>query len=272
MEHTEITPAEVAEEIQVETPAEEVLPKTDELVVEEPSGETEIIPEPRKQSAQARIDEITRARREEEREKEYWKKIALGKKQEEMPAETTQPTSPSIPPRPTLDTFDTTEEYEDALLTWHENKKEIVSRAARQQESHEEALRSFNERSKKMRDEYEDFDEIIEAPVFSPVMRAALLHSENGPAVAYYLGLPENRILAEKIRRLPIEVQPYELGKLETQLLIAKKTKKVPGAPTPITPVGMAGGGEKDLSEIKDEAEWFARYREQKLKKLQSKR
>ena len=109
---------------------------------------------------------------------------------------------------------------------------------------------------------------MIEAPVFSPVMRAALLKSENGPEVAYFLGLPENRDTAEKIRSLPIEMQPYELGKLATKLELAKQTKKVPSAPPPIKPVGMTGGGTGvDPSKMTTE-EWMEWDKQKRLEKL----
>jgi hypothetical protein len=57
--------------------------------------------------------------------------------------------------------------------------------------------------------------------------------------------------LANKINSLPLVDQIYELGKLETSLLVAKKTRKVPTAPAPITPVGgITGGTEIDISKM----------------------
>ncbi len=255
-------PAEVAE-VQEEAPAEEAI---DETVAEAPAEVTP--PPPRKKTAQERIDEITRARREAEREREFWKNEALKGREEKPP----EPSRPSLgPSRPTLDQFETTVAYEDALLNWHERKKEVETQVTRQQVAHDESLRTFNQRSRKLREENEDFDEVIEAPVFSPVMRLALLNSENGPAVAYHLGRPENRDEADRIRRLPIEMQPYELGKLETKLLLIKQTKKVSGAPPPIKPVGMAGGSpEVDTSKMTT-AEWMEWDKQRTMEKLKGK-
>jgi len=98
-------------------------------------------------------------------------------------------------------------------------------------------------------------------------MREALLQSENGPQVAYHLGRPENWDLANKIRELSPTRQLYELGKLETQLLVVKQTKKVTAAPPPIKPVGITGGGEKDPSKMSTE-EWMDWDKKQTIEKI----
>jgi hypothetical protein len=98
----------------------------------------------------------------------------------------------------------------------------------------------------------------------------ALLNSDNGPELAYFLGRPENRTTAEKIRNFPVEIQLYELGKLEASLLVAKKTKKVPSAPPPLTPVGMGTGGEEDPSKMST-AEWMEWDKKRTLERLSKK-
>ena len=263
----EVVTTEVAEEIQVEEPAEEVVEQTEETE-EILKSEESLPPEPKKKTAQERIDEITKARREAEREREYWKRAAL-EKAAPAKGETERPVTPIIPSRPTLNQFETTEEYEDALFTWYESKKEIETRVTKQQVELTEAFATFNQRAKKLREEHEDFDQVIESPVFSAAMRLTLLHSENGPAVAYYLG--QNTDVAEKICLLPVERQSYEIGKLETQLVIAQKTKKIPGAPSPIKPVGISGGApERDTSKMSTE-EWMRWDKERTLEKLKAK-
>jgi hypothetical protein len=269
MENEEIVPAEVAEEIQVETPAEEALSETDETKVEESPVETPSPAEPKKKTAQERIDEITRLRRQEEREKEYWKKVALSKEEESAPspAQSAFPND-GLTARPEMYQFETVTEYEDALFAWYETKKEIVNQNVKQQEERQQVTHNFNQRANAFRAEYEDFDEVIEAPVFSPIMRDVLFRSESGPQIAYYLGRPENWDTAEKIRKMPPLMQVFELGKLETQFLLAQKTKKVPGAPSPIKPVGITGGvGEKDTSKMSDE-EWWEYEKQKKSQKI----
>lgn len=265
MDEEQVVPAEAAEEAQAEAPAEE----TEEVPTE--AAAEDAPPAPKKKSAQDRIDEITRARREAEREREYWKQVALAKERGEVPPGQPPQQTPSIfPPRPALEQFETTAQYEDALLTWHENKKMTMARVQYQRAEADTALMTFNERADKLRAEHEDYDVVIETPVFSPVMRNTLLRSENGPEIAYYLGLPQNKAEADRIRNMPLEMQPYELGRLETKFLLAKQTKKVPGAPAPIKPVGMTGAPEKDPSKMTT-AEWMKWDREKTIEKLKAK-
>jgi len=223
-------------------------------------------PPPPKKMAQERIDEMRRKQGDAEREAAYWRKVALGKEQTSPPVNT-----PQGPQRPTLDQFDTVEEHDDAVYEWRKEKDRKETALLQQKQEQETTLRTFNDRARKLREENDDFDEVIESPVFTPVMRNVLLQSENGPEVAYFLGKPENRDQAEKIRNLPADRQAYEIGKLESNLLLAKKTRKVPGAPAPITPVGMGGGGkEKDPSEMST-TEWMAWDKQRTLEKLKAK-
>lgn len=254
--------AEVQEEVS-EAPVEET------EVAEGAPEETETPPPPRKKTAQKRIDEITKARREAEREKEYWKQQALNNaKKEERPAE--EPT-PNIPARPNLSQFDTTEEYEDALLAWHENRKAMEDAIKRQKAEQEEGFRKFQTAADAVRQKYPDFDEVVERPVFSDQMRLSILNSDTGPEMAYYLGLPENAEVAARIRSLSPERQIYEMGKLDTRLSLAQKVKKVPSAPPPITPVGMSGtGAEKDPGKMSIE-EWMAWDKQNTLDKIKHK-
>jgi hypothetical protein len=102
-------------------------------------------------------------------------------------------------------------------------------------------------------------------------MRYAILNSDTGPELAYFLGLPENRDTALKIQSLSPDRQYYEMGKLETKIALAQKTKKVPSAPPPISPVGMSGtGGEVDPSKMST-AEWMAWDKQKTLDKLKAK-
>jgi len=264
----QVKSTQVAEVTEGQTPPVEEVKETKpvEETATTPPTETPLLEQPRKKTAQERIDEITRARRQAEREADYWKRVAQERAQEPQ----VQPQTPQIPTRPNINQYQTQEEYEDALFAWRDNKRYIETNSERMKRDLGEAQRSFNIRATKFREEHEDFDEVINNPVFSPAMSIALLKSENGPEVAYFLGLPENRPVVEKISNLPVEVQLYELGKLETNLLLAKKTRKIPSAPSPITPVGGSGtGAEEDPSKMSTEAwmEWEKKTRMDKLKK-----
>jgi hypothetical protein len=252
-------PTEVAE---VEEPVVEV--PVEPVVEDAPVEETP----PKKKSAQERIDEITKARREAEREREYWKQVALDKAKE-TPQPTPAPATRN--PRPVISQFDTTEQYEDALLDWRDRVKEEQVAQQRMVVEQEEGLAKFQRAAAKAREQYADFDEVVETPVFSPQMRYAILNSDTGPELAYFLGSPENRDTALKIQSLSPDKQYYEMGKLETRLALAKQTKKVPSAPPPISPVGMSGtGGDVDPSKMTTE-EWIKWDRQKEMERLKKK-
>ncbi len=268
----EVSTEKVAEESRAEEkPAEEEVKVPDDgekatATIETSAGM--MVSAPKKQTAQERIDAITKARREAEREKEYWKRVALEKDQK--PPEPPKPPADGGMPRPALEQFQSQQEYEDALFGWYERRKESDRVAQERQKEESEGLKKFNKSAEKIRQEYEDFDDVVERPVFTPAMRAAILGIENGPVVAYHLGRPENQDIAERIRELPIERQFYEIGKLESQLILARSTKKVTTAPAPINPVGITGGGapEKPPDDIND---WMKWNRERELQKWKEK-
>ncbi len=254
----EVQPEQGAE---VEAPVVETpeTPEAETPVVE--THEEEIkLPTPKKQTAQERINEITRKWREEQRETERLKRELAEK---EKPAERSD--------RPKLENFQTQEQYEDALLEWNDNKRSKETAKERKQREEAELLAKFNEKAATLRQTYEDFDEVVENPVFSPIMRDALLRSDSGAMVSYFLGRPENRSLADKIRSLPDTLQVYELGKLETKLILASKTKTTTSAPAPIKPVGD-GGGTAELDEEKmSDADWYKLEQKREYDKVKKK-
>ena len=224
-----------------------IIEETPELAPEEEITEItekDLIEPPKKQSVQERINEITYKMREEEREKEYWKNLALGEKEPPEPA----PPKPSTEGRPSQTNYESVEEYEDALFDWRDAKRNSETLAKTQEEEKKEALSEFNKNAAKLRAEHEDFDEVINAPVFTDPMKDALFASENGPLVAYHIA--KNREVADKIKTLPPERQIYEMGKLEERLILAQKTIKTTAAPEPIDPVGITGAPEINPSDL----------------------
>lgn len=253
---------EVAEEIQVEEPAEGM--NVEESEEEVPTDTPPVRP---KKSVQERIDEITKARREAERETDYWKRVALERAEKEKAAPTQ---SLPVSDRPRYEQFETQEQYEDALIEWHNRRKvvefEIANRRNQEQRLYDELQRQVNS----LKAEYDDIEEVVENPVFTSAMRFSILHAENKAAVAYHLGRPENRELAEKIGSLPVELVAMEIGKLDAKLSITKGTKKVSGAPKPLTPLGMSGGGGViDESKLTDD-EWYALERKRQREKIET--
>ena len=114
MEEQVVAPPEGAEaaavqEIPAEVPEEPKTPETPEVTEQEEV----VIPPPVKQTAQERINEITRKRREAEREVER-----LKKELEEKAQAKTVPTD-----RPKIENFETQEAYEDAVYEWRDRQR-----------------------------------------------------------------------------------------------------------------------------------------------------
>lgn len=294
MVETPAIPAEQAAEVEVIEGTEGTTPPDEtgaaEAAAATPPDETGAIikpilkPKP-KQTAQERIDEITRLRRDDQREKEYWKKIALSTAQREPLEPPVKKEEAVLPPapvvaKPNLNDFESVEKYEEELLNWHDRNKQAEADVKngrerdRQQKAEElNAERQFLERAADFEKDHPDFLDIVSAPVYSPTMKKTLFATENGVMTAYYLGLPENRPIAEKIKALPPHLQVYELGKIETQVLFLKLANKRTNAPDPINPVNSNSGETVDTSKMSDE-EFYAyderrrvsEYKKQKLK------
>lgn len=246
---------EAATEIQGTEPAE----ATKEEVTPEVKEEELVIPPPKKQTAQERINAVIKKQREAEREAAHWKRLA---EQKEQIAQTSD--------RPQIENYPTQEAYEDALFDWRDNIRKKETSREQEIRLEQEAVSKFKSAAEKMKEVYEDFDEVVEQPVFSPTMREVLLNSDEGAMVAYFLGRDENHAVAEKIRNLPVKLQVYELGKLEERLKIAKKTQKPTGAPSPISPVGATGGKVIDESNLTDD-EWYRLRKQRMAKKIKDK-
>ena len=275
MEQTELEiPAEkAAEEEEVTEPTaeeeaareEEEVSKVTEPTAEEEAAAAERKKQERKQTAQERIDQVTKARREAEREMEYWKSVALQRQQKtDIPKE--EPTPAAEIPKPTLEQYESIEAYTEAMFSWkdQQNKATEARKVAegtriKAEQDRLESEKRFLERAEKIRENHPDFNDVITAPVFTGTMRQVLLDLDNGAILAYHLGLPKNKKTAEKISTLPVHLQVYELAKLETQLLLAEKSNKTPGAPPPINPLNSGTGSElnKDTSKMSD-AEFYA--------------
>lgn len=255
----EVTTVVAQEEIeegeinQTETTTEEPI---QEEAAQEESDEIKL-PSPKKKTAEDRIKELTYRWREEQRKNEQLRK------EKETPQNQTQID------RPKIEHFNSQEEYEDALLSWHESKKEKERTEEKQKTEIKQAVEKFEEKAVKLREVYHDFDEVINLFPSTETMRLTLLKSDEGALMAYYLGRPENHSLAERIANQSPEKQIYELGKLETKLILAQKQTKTTKAPEPVKPVGM-GAPPVDESALSDD-EWFKLQQQRRLENIQKK-
>lgn len=251
VEVEEVEIEEVAEEATVsdETTTEEV-----EEIPEESSAE------PKKKGVQKRLDELTRekyeARRQAERERaerEYWQKKAMGIDKEPEPTG-----------KPTADKFETYEDYLEALSDWkldqRLSKQQQEQTKNTEEQKKAELAQSYKTRVEAVKSKFEDYDEVAHGLHWSPTetMAAAIMESEKGPEIAYWLGShPED---AERIGRMSERQQLLEMGRIAE--IAATPKKKATEAPPPIKPAGTNTKAEKDPSEMTD-AEFAAWRRKQ---------
>lgn len=218
---------------------------------------------PRKPTAKDRIDELTRLRREAERDAEYWRAKALQApepKQEAKPAEPTA-TAPD-PEQYEAGEFDT--RYIRDLARF-EAKQEVAAAIAsvKAEQTQGQAEREWQSKIAKASETMPDFEEKVIAGAqrnewaCSPQMGEALRASDQGPELAYHLA--SNPAEAARISRLSPALQLMELGKLEAKLT-QPKANTVTNAPTPAPQARGSGGTFKAAPDTGDFAAFERTY------------
>jgi len=149
------------------------------------------------------------------------------------------------PPRPSRVNFDSEEDYEDALLDWKIQKPAVSEQQATDSpktqetpgasppqvsEKVREIVDNWNDSCDDAAEKYEDFDEVTfkntSLPI-TPMMRDALIESENGGEAIYFLG--KNQAEAERIAALPLSGQVMAINELSK-----KFASTTTNAPDPI--------------------------------------
>jgi len=154
--------------------------------------------------------------------------------------------------------------HEAALIEWSARRsaqataaKIEAKQAEAQKSEHEKAIAKQNQaiadkfaaRVAKFEKDHPDYRDVVErddVPASMP-MQHAMLNSEDGPAMAYYLG--QNPDEAERISKLDGINAVYEMGKISARL--AEKPR-ASTKPAPITPLktGSASANRKAPSEM----------------------
>ncbi len=253
-----IDPEQVVEEEVSQTTGDKGVPA-------EPSPD---VAEPKKTKVQERIGQLTKEKWDARREAEYWKNQAA--KRETPPTEVS-----SDRPKPPLETeFSDTEEYrkarveyEDKLDAWRERGKRTQEIQFRQKQEHEDNLAKYNLNAERMRAKYQDFDETVNSPVFTPELSVEILASEYAPEIGYYLA--KNPAEAQRISSLSLNAIAREIGRLESKFTEGK-SRLISGAPKPLTTVAGNDIVTKDPSKMTDD-EWYRWDKQEKIKKIKLK-
>lgn len=224
----------------------EIIEKTEGIPADEAAEETpDAGAEPPKKSkgVQKRIDELTGNWRSAERDRDYWRDLALQKKEE--PAQTVTET----PPKP--DDFDDYADFISAQASFTvkqelatanavESKREAEKEAGRKKT---QALETFDKQVHEARGRYDDFDAVVFDPSvpINDAMVAVISQSEQGADIAYHLGT--NPAEAQRIARMEPLAAARELGRIEYALSAPRKTTN---APKPAAVINRGGVSDPD--------------------------
>jgi hypothetical protein len=207
----------------------------------EEAGEAEeVVEETRpKKTAKERIDELTAARRQAERDAEYWREQAM--------RHAPQPTAPAPQPndgKPDPQAYASGEfdpDYIEALTDW--KASQAVRQAMSQHEQQvtiRQQVQGFEQRLAQQFPEGEPagISALRRAPVLPEAMQEIILTSESGPKLADYLGSNPHEFA--RLSSLTPAKQAYELARLESRL--SAPPPKQTGAPAPAPTLRGVGG------------------------------
>lgn len=222
-------------------------------------GEGNDTPKP-KQTAQERIDELTRARREAEREAEFWKSKAIPTK---GPEPAPQPKADDRPDPAAYQFGETDPEFIEALGAFAA-RQEFKRLSAEQAQSQQvrTAQQADQDRRAAFAKDHPDFhDKIATKLIATDVMAEAMIDSEHGPAVAYHLA--NNPDEAKRIAGLSPVAQVRAIGAIEGRLAAPSTqtpAKTVSDAPPVLQTVRGAGGKFKAAPDTDDFASFDKAY------------
>ena len=217
---------------------------------------------------QPRIDELTKARREAERERDYWRSQAA--------ARANPPPEP--PKKPTPDQFDSYDQYVEALTDWKADQKidEKLTKRDEQTTAQTQAQRRAEAWAQRVQDAAKvipDLNQVLAASEVrvSDAVTELLLESDLGPQIAYHLD--RNPDLAEKLNAMSPTQAAREIGRLEVKLAPSEtpaetrsdapsepvtesahtqapavQNRRVSAAPPPVKPVSQGRATQVDLA------------------------
>jgi hypothetical protein len=260
------TGAEAVQSLGSQATSTEEAPKQTEVVIEQP-----IQPQEPKEGtpewATKRFSELTLQREEQKRlaedagrERDFYKKIAL--ERQGQPAVET-PVAPKTDElvEPKLDDFTDYADFVKATVNYRVTTElRNLSSQAQQNQTRVERTQKFHSAAEAFKKDTPDFDVVITSPAFvqsEPVVEA-ILHSNKGPQIAYYLA-KNAEVLSRLNQSSPFEVA-LEIGRIEERLT-PLAPKVITQTPKPLTPVtGSTGAVEKDPKDMSMDE--YAKHRE----------
>jgi hypothetical protein len=166
-----------------------------------------------KNPVQPRINELTRAAREAQRERDYWRAIAT--------ATTTQAPAPAAPKKPEASEFADYGDYVEALAEFKADEKVAKALSERDERSQRESTAAkvastWEGRQADFRKSKPDYDDVMagaDGVSIKDHVGQALMDSDHGPAIAYQLA--KNPALADKLNALSPTSAARAIGQME---------------------------------------------------------
>lgn len=251
-----------AESEAAQTPPEQETAKADEA--EAPSKPTG------KDRLQKRFSELTRTIYEERARRE-----AIEREYAELKARA-QPAQPSGSEVPKLEDFSDYEAYADAKARFvaqqeiQKLQRSHAEQTARQRatETAAEIRARWETAEAGAKEKFADYDEVMAdgSVSFTEAVSLALLDSDSGPEVAYYLKSHPSE--AQALRGLSPVAAARAIGKIEAKLTSAPAPKPTTAAPAPPKPLGGTPPAE-GLRDDLDTSEWIRRRNKQIIDRRQ---
>lgn len=211
---------------------------------------------------QERVNEITRARREAERNWQSAERRAQ-ELETQLAQYKSQPSQSQGAEPPSLADFNYDTDAWSRAITQYAISQASTSAEQRlreqaTQQTQAQVVQQFEERSRDFAAAHTDYDKAIEDlgrnVRFSPEVVEAIATSDHGPAIAYHLANHLDE--ADRIARLPAHLAAVQLGRIEAQVS-APKPKPVTNAPNPTPTLGGGTAAPRDPERMTVE-EWMA--------------
>lgn len=210
--------------------------------------------------AQERINELTRARRQAERERDLYAQQLQQFQSQQQPA-------PQGHKPPAFEDFNDFNEWGRAIAEQAAAQARQVAAqefAQRQQQAQvAQVFQSYEAREREYaaaNPGYQDAMQALQSTVrYGPEVLEVLAASDAAPAIVHYLG--EHLDAADKLQRLPPHLAAAEIARIEARVK-APKAKPVSKTPSPAPVLGGGSVAQKDPEQMTTD-EWLAWRRTQ---------
>ncbi|QGH73376.1 MAG: scaffold protein [Podoviridae sp. cty5g4] len=221
------------------------------------------------QSAQERINEATRARRQKERELD----LEIKRNQELQREIEKLKTAKPVAAKPKQEDFETEADFIEALTDWKLDIRQASANETQATQSADVFKKQEEDRIatkvmaliEKGNKKYKDFDDVVkdsDVPISTDMVKV-ISESDIGADILYYLGTHLDR--AEEISAMNMVNVARAIGRIEAELSVPVK-KAITKTPLPINPVQTTHSHEMPLEALSYE-EYKQRRKSQPQKK-----